>query len=264
MTDFKFCKDQWGVHVYYVSRDENPSIKIDSLMINDNVEFDCSRNCVVPPVKKISAINQDTKVEMSYTFEVVDIEYPADERLVPMRHLVGTPVNYFSVDGTAVAVNMLNTLCQNAGLTKKRNGTGAREYHMNDYGGNDIPNRISIEGMNCSEPFHDIKLNQLFTAHKQECREYINDIEVRAREAVDIWLLAGRTAKGLTVGFLINHLALIEGRVHSIRSMKKTQHEHRLALESISRMVSEIKVIGMQALINDEEKSNEELDNDSL
>ena len=261
-TKFKFCKDQWGVHVYYTGLDGNPNEIIRDLMINTKVEFDCSQTCVVPPVKMVSTINKETGIETEHSFEVIDIEYPADERLVPMRHLIEARINYFSVDGKAVAVNMLNILCQDAGLTKVRGG-GAREYWMSDYSG-EFPHLIKIEGMHCGKPFDEMKLSGHFTGHMQECREYINDLESKARDAVDIWLLDGKTSKGFTVRFLLDHLNTIHSYVYSIQAKIKTKNNHEWALEHISRMINEIKVIGMQELMDDEENSDDELDNGSL
>jgi hypothetical protein len=81
---------------------------------------------------------------------------------------------------------------------------------------------------------------------------------------VDLWLLGGKTSKGLTVKFLTEHLERILYRVRGIQSKIKTEEQKRWALGDIECAINEIKAIGMQELIDDEENSNAELDNDSM
>ena len=315
-TMFTFYKDQWGCHVYYAGRDNNPE-SMSGLLINSKIEFDCGQTCVVPPVKSISRTKTETQnagyvngagkvmsevahdtekqnltsairvaqaardenaeiaatiqkrnfdsewtlttkevdVDTEYNFEVIDIEYPADERLVPLRHLPGEQINYFQVNGKQVVINLLHKLCQGAGLNP---GNGKiREYTMHDYHDRDEPNRIMIEGLSCSGPLQDVKLNS-FTGHLQECREYLNEVEGAARACFDLWVLAGKSSVGLTVGFLTKHLDNIRSYVYRIDSKIKTQRSKEYALQQIELARNEILAIGMQEVVSDENNSDDE------
>jgi hypothetical protein len=203
---------------------------------------------------------QDVEVDREYEFEVIDIEYPADQRLVPMRHVPGIDVNYFIVDGEAVACDMLHKLCQGAGLYNRGKGTGVREYGMEGgyYSNGDVANNIKIEGRSYSEGFNDVKLQQ-FNGHINECRQYIQEVEAAARKCFDLWKLNGKTARGLSVGFLTDHLEKIEHYVRGIDSKIKTKRQKEYAMDSIQLALNEIKAIGMQQLVDDEDTEDSDI-----
>lgn len=200
---------------------------------------------------------EEVDVYKDYDFEIIDIEYPADERLIPLRHLDEVKINYFKVDGELVAKNLIHQLCQEAGLEQKT--CGIRCYGFAGYN-NDVYS-WRIEGVTYGAPLGKLTLSN-FTGHLQDCRVYINEIEAVVRQCFDEWLISGKTSKGLSVKFLIDHLKTIELQVNYIQSKIKTQQYHTGAKNAIALAKAEIEAIGAQELIDGQENSDEEFDND--
>ena len=322
MTNKKFIfhKDQFGVLVYYAGMNGNPHQSTTNFKINNKIDFDSSKTCIVPLVTRISTTSVETKetgykqrntattisvstylanrdtleldgrnakgvgdinkevvaqvalrhlkedwevqteeveVYRDYDFEIIDIEYPADERLIPLRHLDEEKINYFRVDGEVVAKSLIHQLCKRAGLKESRG-----EVRCYDFPGyQDQSYSWRIENVTYGSPLNDIKLSG-FTGHLQECRVYMNDIEFKVRECFDEWLISGKTARGLNVKFMINHLETIRRHVCLIASKVKTKNFHTRALHAIELAKAEIQAIGVQELIDGQDNLDEEFDND--
>jgi len=166
--------------------------------------------------------SEDVDVITEFDFEVIDIDYPADERLIPLRHLGDTKINYFDVDGKKTALDMAHKLCQEAGLkfedTYKR-GT----YYFPGYGGLDY---WKIEGKTYGDNMEKIKLH-IFTGDLIECRKYINEVERCVRSCFDQWVMSGKRPNGLTVGLVTEHLDKMASKLSFVETKIKTKDHYQ-------------------------------------
>ena len=204
---------------------------------------------------------QETKTVTGYTdyeFEVIKIKYPADERLIPLRHFDNEQVNYFRTNGESVALNLAHQLCKDAGL-KHNNNEKRDAYWIPGY---QALSYWSIEGERCGEPTQSLSLKE-FTGTLDECRDYINKIERCVRSCFDEWVVRDKQPKGLTVGKVTKQLDKIKTIVKRIESKIKTRNAYNEALATIDQARQEIIQEGIKASL-DEENSDYLLDNHSF
>jgi len=189
---------------------------------------------------------QEIDVHTDYEFEIEDIAYPADDRMIPIRHYDEKHVNYFTVNGTKVAMNLAHALCQTEGFGQ--NDSGKRKTYNIRY------NSLSywrIEGRDVpTEPIDAITLRDEYVGDSEECRAYINSIECAVRACFDLWQASYRQPDGLTVGMVTDHLDRIEQRVKRIDSKIKTKREFEGCLAMIQRVKQEIVEMGKETLDN--------------
>jgi hypothetical protein len=196
--------------------------------------------------------SKEVEVHTDYEFEVVDIEYPADERLIPLRHIDGEKINYFKVDGSQVAFNLAHDLCKSEGLEHDNDGDKRGTYSIPSYG----LEWWQIEGVRYGRALKKLSLHR-FTGNLSECRKYINEIECAVRACFDEWTVSGKTALGLTVGMVTKHLDEIASRLQRIDSKIKTRSMHNSTLAYVQKARLEVVQIGLE-----EEKLNDLLDSD--
>jgi len=199
---------------------------------------------------------QQVEVHTDYEFEIVDIEYPADERLRPLRHLDNEKVNYFQVNGSQVAINFAHLLCKDVDLKHDDEGKKRGTYHIPSYGTLQYWN---IEGNRYGQPTETLRLHD-FTGDLAECRKYINEIESCVRGCFDDWEVSGKQPSGLTVGVVTKHLDRILQQVHRIETKIKTKHAYETVLHLIEKAKLDIVDLAVEEL--EKENSNDSLDNE--
>ena len=196
---------------------------------------------------------EDEEIEkhIDFEFEIIDIEYPADERLVPLRHIGGTSINYFEVDGERVAINMIHNLCKGA---KLKNDTSNKRYtyRINRWRDEEEADEWRIEGERYGEPLISLKLSQNFAGNLPECRDRINEIECAVRECYDNWLISGKSPDRLTVGFVTAHLDEIARNVRGIQTKIKTKGQFDRTLAKIELAKTEVLQLGGESLEDNE------------
>ena len=173
--------------------------------------------------------SEKVEVHVDHEFEIVDIEYPADERLIPMRHLGGEKVNYFTVDGATIARNLAHSLCQGADLTHSHDGKQRNTYDIPTHSGLEY---WKIEGNYYGKHATGVQLNS-FTGHLVECREFINDVETHVRQGFDEWQVSSRPCGGVSLGVVVERLDEALNVVKRIDPKIRTRHSHERAIEII-------------------------------
>ena len=298
MTKFKFYKDKFGVHVYYVemNREAIAAARSNDLYLNTDTSFNYHTTAVVPPVESISAVESEEQVvgyrhvddgstmatsiynvkkadlekavndaqsagdteariramveleefdkawikdeqlvenHIQYEFEVIDIEYPADDRLTPMRHYEGCEVNYFRVDMNRVARQFIYTMMEDAGLQHMECNTWRPPKDRGTWTmrGED-PDDWHIEGNKYTDEMNEVGLEP-FTGDLEECRNHIRRMEVAIRAGYDRWYMHDRQPEGLTTKMMLDFLNTIERRVQWIETKVKTQRQYKEALDLI-------------------------------
>jgi hypothetical protein len=194
---------------------------------------------------------KEVEVHVDHEFEVVDIEYPADERLFPLRHLGNERINYFAVDGKKVAGNLAHSLCKSAGL-KLGSSDKRGEYHIPSHSGLEY---WQIEGVYYGKPTKQLNL-VVFSGDIGECREYINTIECTVRACFDEWEISGKQPAGLTVGMVTKHLDSITAAVRRVETKKRTSSAYHAALATIAQARLDVIQVGL----DEEENLNDSLD----
>lgn len=156
---------------------------------------------------------------IDYDFDVIDIEYPADERLIPLRHLDNERVNYFEVDGIKIALKFAKQLCENVGLKDDGNGEKSRTFWIPNYGNLQY---WTIEGRRYGDYTSKIKL-YTFTGDLAECRNYINTVERGIRAAFDEWEVSYKRPSGLTIGVMTKYLDEIQQSLSQVDTKVRTK-----------------------------------------
>lgn len=195
--------------------------------------------------------SKEVEVHTDYEFEVVDIEYPADERLIPLRHTDDERINYFEVDGKQVALNLAHSLCKDEGLKHDGNGNKRGTYNIATYSNLEY---WQIEGECYGKPTKHLNLVK-FTGDLGECRVYINEIECAVRQCFDEWVVSGKKPSGLTVGVVTKYLDDIAGMLKHVDTKVKTRRAYDKTLGIIARARLEVIQTGLEEI-------NDSLDND--
>ncbi len=246
----EFYKDRFGVCVYYERMNSNRGCNR-NLIINDGIKFDAGETCVVPFVTKLV----DPSTDQSIPFEITDITYSADERMVPLRHTDENQINYFTVDGKGLAVKFASRLCENAGLIADSQGHDRKTYRISEsYNGYSSMGTWLMEGKSYSEHLKPISLSSSFTGHLVECRAYINEIEQNIRQCFDHWAIKDKCPEGLNTGMVMDHLREIEKHLPHIQTKKKTQRQFDLAMVALAAAKKEITTIALEDIGADEEE----------
>lgn len=237
MTDIiRFYRDQYGVVVYYAGMNEHLSSANDWIL-NDNIDFSSKTTAVVPYPNSLKTTNDD-----SIVFAVVDIEYDADDRLTPLRHLGDTKINYFELDSQDVMVKMAHRLCENEGLVHKDpEGHMLGTYHVSTTAYDGF--RWLIEGDRYDREMPRITYNQKFVGDIIECRKQIKSVEENIRGCFDTWKICKARPQGLTLGMVEAHLINIAHAVSTIDTKKRTQYNFDRSLKLIELAREEINLL---------------------
>tara|TARA_S200002703_G_C3783460_1_gene241501 strand:+ start:769 stop:1725 length:957 start_codon:yes stop_codon:yes gene_type:complete len=180
---------------------------------------------------------QDVETLIDYEFEIVDIDYPADDRMIPMRHVDGQKINYFEVDGRKIALDFIRSLCVGEGLTQD-NSNKRRTFYVEDsrYSGM----TFRLEGKSYQTNINLVRLKN-FIGTLGECQEYIDSIEKAARLDYDEWVVSGKSPDDLTIGEVTKHLDEIESMIRRIDSKVKTQQQKEYAISRVLQAKNEIR-----------------------
>jgi len=178
---------------------------------------------------------QNVRKHTDFEFEIVDIDYPADERMLPLRHYGDEQINYFEIDTKEVIKRLAHSLCRGEGLKEvEQRAINNRTYSLSQhYGWN-----WYIEGKDYSDSFGSFRGK--FTGTLNECTDYINSVEKVVRDAFDKWMVSGRSPAGMTVGVVNKHLDEIEGIVRRIDTKIKTRNAFNNALNRIHQAKREL------------------------
>lgn len=187
--------------------------------------------------------SKEVEVHTDHEFEIIDIEYPADERLIPLRHIDNEKINYFKVDGKQVALNIAHGLCKDEGLEHTNDGSSRGTYNIASYG----IEWWQIEGVRYGNHLKSLSLYE-FTGHLSECRRYINEVECAVRACFDEWMVSGKQARGLTVGMVTKHLDEIAGMIKRIDSKIRTHKTHSSALAYVQKARLEVIQTGLEEM----------------
>ena len=189
---------------------------------------------------------QEVDVHTDYEFEVEDIEYPADDRMVPMRHYKEVKVNYFTVNGTKVAMDLAHELCKAEGFVEE-DSSKRRTFNIRY-------NSLSywrIEGREVpKDPIEAISLRDEYVGDIDECRAYINSIECAVRESFDLWQTSYRQPDGLTVGMVTDRLDRIYRAIQGIDSKVRTKRHFESTLAMVRLAKQEMVEMGQATLDN--------------
>lgn len=181
---------------------------------------------------------QTVKTFTDHEFEVIDIEYPADDRLVPIRHYDDKMVGYFKVDGKFVVDKLAKDLCNDAGLVGDANGSTRGKYcasKTNYYGW-----KLTIEGDEFGKLVNDGDVVKDFTGTMVECHEFIKNAEELVRDCFDQWMGSRKYPDKFTVGEMLKQLDSIEFWVNAIKFKIRSKNDHQYAKDAINRARSEI------------------------
>jgi len=181
---------------------------------------------------------QIVKTFTDHKFEIIDIEYPADDRLVPIRHYDDKMVGYFKVDGKFVVTKLAKELCENAGLVSDATGSVRGKYHAgktNYYGW-----KLTIEGDEFGKPVNEADVVKDFTGTMAECHEFIKKAEEVTRDCFDEWIASRKYPDKLTIGQMLKHLNSIESRLTTIDYKVKSRTSYQYTKEAITKAKSEI------------------------
>tara|TARA_R110002126_G_C10490983_1_gene504928 strand:+ start:155715 stop:156680 length:966 start_codon:yes stop_codon:yes gene_type:complete len=193
---------------------------------------------------------QMVKTLTKHEFEIIDIEYPADDRLVPIRHYDDKMVGYFKVDGKFVVDKLAKDLCDNAGLVSDGTGSTRGKYCASKtsyYGW-----KLTIEGDEFGKPVNDGGAVKDFTGTMVECHEFIRSAEKLVRSCFDQWVASRKYPDKFTVGEMLKHLDSIEFWVRSIDFKVKSKSNHGYATSAIARAREEIINAAKEAGISDD------------
>jgi hypothetical protein len=238
MTKLIFHRDKYGAHIYYPGMNEY----VPDLVMLNGEEFRTKYISIVPPVESLTSDLSGDKIE----FEIIDIDYCADDRMTPMRHFNTKRINYFEVSGVDVAKKFIHSLCKSEGLeesvTDRRNTFEVRDRWSEI--------SMKIEGKIYNENINKVSLRD-FQGLRQECQEYINQIESAIRKDFDIWKINDKSPSELTVGFVVTELNKIRNQVSRIDSKLKTKEVYKRALAMIDIMIEESRLFAMKELDKD-------------
>jgi len=188
--------------------------------------------------KTWSEVRQEVKTLTDHEFEIVDIEYPADDRLTPMRHYDDKMVGYFKVDGKFVVSKLVKNLCEGAGLIEDGTGSTRGKYHLSTDGY--YGSSLKIEGDDFGKPLKDSSVVKDFTGTMVECYDFIKKAEGTARKCFDQWTASRKYPDQVTVGEMLKHLNHIESYVNTIDYKVKSRSSYSCAKSAIAKAREQI------------------------
>lgn len=175
---------------------------------------------------------QMVKTLTNHEFEIIDIEYPADDRLIPIRHYDDKMVAYFKVDGEFVVNKLAKDLCHNAGLVSDGTGSTRGKYCASKtsyYGW-----KLTIEGDEFGKQVNAGDVTKGFTGTMVECHEFIKNAEELVRSCFDQWVASRKYPDKFTVGEMLKQLDSIEYWVNAIQFKIKSKSNHQYAKSAIA------------------------------
>jgi hypothetical protein len=183
-------------------------------------------------------------------FEVLDIDYPADDRLFPMRHFDSEKINHFIVDGEKVAVDFAHQLCLGAGLKSS-----------NDSRHQDGTYDLSHNGLSywrIESTYHDPKHGecpklQEFMGNLSDCQHYVHTIEKAVRRKFDTWASKDSSLGRITAHKLLEKIDSLSTMVERVASKVRTNYEYGQVRERISSLRDYIVDRAIEANNNGEE-----------
>lgn len=175
-----------------------------------------------------------------YPFEIIDIDYPSDTRLVPLRHYDISRINYFQIATSAVAKAFAHKLCKEAGLKADNAGNQKGTYKISDYSYLDY---WRIEG----KTYKPEKVNkQSFTGNMEECHAYLDEIEASTQQAFDNWKVNNTPLDEIAIRTVIGNLDAILGYVTRVETKIKTRQQYQWALSKIAETKTELIEAGLR------------------
>jgi len=175
---------------------------------------------------------QMVKTLIKHEFEIIDIEYPADDRLIPIRHYDDRMVAYFKVDGEFVVNKLAKDLCHHVGLVSDGTGLVRGKYHVaktSYYGW-----RFIIEGDEFGNQVDAGDVTKGFTGTMVECHEFIKNAEELVRNCFDQWVASRKYPDKFTVGEMLKQLDSIKYWVNAIEPKIKSKNSHQYAKNAIA------------------------------
>ena len=250
LTESKVRKTEWknsvtGKTMTLVAYDsEYHKLQAESNRLGETIEIEVAAKVAFNRFKQEWIVqSEEVEVVTDYEFEVIDIDYPADERLIPLRHLGDTKINHFDVNGGKVALDFANKLALGAGL-KFENSYDRGTHYYPSYGGLSY---WRIEGKTYGDNMSKVRLHD-FTGDLMECRKYINEVESCARSCFDQWVMSGKRPDGLTVGLVTEHLDKIARELQQVQTKIKTQDNYRDTQRLIEKAKAEVIELGTNVL----------------
>jgi len=223
----------------YHSRQAKINLDLSNAVSAGDVNAEVRAEIALRELRKTwSEVRQEVKTLIDHEFEVVDIEYPADDRLTPMRHYDDKMVGYFKVDGKFVVSKLVKDLCENAGLVADALGSTRGGYNLskdNYYGV-----KLKIEGDEFGKPLKDAAVMVDFTGTMAECHEFVKKAERVTRECFDQWIASRKYPDKFTVGEMLKKLDTIEYWVNSLDCKVKSKADHQHAKSAIAQARIEI------------------------
>lgn len=185
-------------------------------------------------------VYEEVEVRDKIPFTIEKVEYIADERLKPLRHL-GNPsqINYFSVDGEAICFAYAHKLCREAGLERvldnhrrhtKRGERGT--YYLDDdfYW-------WQIEGNNYGDRSDQRELQENFVGPALKCYERIQFIEDKVQEMFDSWAIALIEPPHATVKHLSERINNAQDYMKQVDPKIKTKGYYKKAMDELDGLV---------------------------
>lgn len=221
---------------------KHSKLKSDLLLANggDDIEAKVRAGVVLKQLEEEwEEEEQDVEKHTDYEFEIVDILYPADERLVPMRNYDDERINYFKIQPEKLAIKFARTLCADYNLVEnesKKRGTFRFRW--------DGLSSWEIEGKEYNDSMKDLNLQREFIGDIDECRAEINTIEKAIRGCVDEWIACGKRPSGLTVGMVVDFLTVMEQQLRRVDSKIKTQRQKDHAINRLNEFRKEVLELG--------------------
>lgn len=255
MIKFKFHRDKFGVHVYYADMNKEAihgTIDAVIFMNYEKIQFDPRQTAVVPIVKRLWSSCPKSQVVTDYEFEVIDIDYPADERLIPLRHYNHEKVNYFQVDLMNVAVKLAHSLCQDKFNLKFNNSQKRGTYYLGDPDYYAIFFYWTIEGKQYTEPLIDKIFPRDFIGDLAECNAAIIEVEKAIRACVEEWRAHDKEPSELNVGLVINFLDGVVRKLGTIDPKIRTAKNLRELYDDIHQFRQNVLNFGLKQVENEE------------
>ena len=240
----------------YHSRQAKINLDLSNAVSAGDVNAEVRAEIALRELRKTwSEVRQEVKTLIDHEFEVVDIEYPADDRLTPMRHYDDKMVGYFKVDGKFVVSKLVKELCEDAGLVADALGSTRGSYNLskdNYYGV-----KLKIEGDEFGKPLKDSAVMNDFTGTMVECHEFVNKAEGVTRECFDQWIASRKYPDKFTVGEMLKKLDTIEYWVNSLDCKVKSKQDHQYAKNAIAQARVEITELANKQESSDNTEASE-------
>ena len=184
---------------------------------------------------------EEVETREDVPFKIVDIDYPADIRLLPLQHFAKQPeqINQFEINGEQIALDYAHKLCQEAGLRRRKT-----ERHKSERGTYYLDEDFywwRIEGENYGERGEMNEFSKKFVGSLSDCEKRIAEIETYVQSIFDSWAVALIDPGHLTVKWLDKRVRELKYQIECIDPKVKTRSNHQRALKMMEEMVEWVK-----------------------